>query len=105
MRQEASSTLAFIGFKDTQTLKAFSNFLNRKGVLLMTSNIKSGSQNLLSFIDPGSNLTMITHAAARALCLKGLDICMALTKVENQTKISKAKSIKCNYVVKMVMNG
>lgn len=62
--------------KDTHTIKASTNFfLDRKGVLLMMRNIKSGSRNL-AFFDPRSNLTMIIHAAARELCLKGLDVCI-----------------------------
>lgn len=60
----------------------------------MMSSIKSRSRNLLAFFDPGSNLSMITYAAARKLDLKGLDVYMTLTKVGNQTKNIESKIYK-----------
>ena len=73
-------------FKEFQTIKASNNLLNREGVLLTVGKVRSGSHTLSTFFDCGSNLTMITHKAARKLGLKGKEISMSLTKVGNQTE-------------------
>lgn len=73
-------------FKELQTIKASNNFLNREGVLLTVGKVRSGLQTLSTFFDCGSNLTMITHKAARKLGLRGMAISMSLTKVGDQTE-------------------
>lgn len=60
----------------------------------MINNIKRGSHSLISFFDPGSNLTMITHDAAKKLGRRGLDVCMTMAKVGNQTEIIESKQYK-----------
>ena len=40
----------------------------------MLSTVRSGFRHLSLLSDPGSNLTIITHDAARKLCLRGKDM-------------------------------
>lgn len=65
--------------------------MDREGVLLMISKISSGSYNLSTLFDAGSNLTMITHAAAKKLGLKGSEISLSLTKIGNQKERVESK--------------
>lgn len=77
--------------RETPVVKGSSNFLDRDGILLMLSTIKSIFHDLSVFFYSGSNLTMITHGAARKLGLKGTDVCISLTKVGNVTEKIESK--------------
>ncbi|KAK4316629.1 hypothetical protein Pmani_012229 [Petrolisthes manimaculis] len=77
--------------RENPVVQGSSNFLNREGILLMLGTIKSKFHDLSVFFDSGSNLTMITHDAARRLGLKGTDVVMSLTKVGNVTEIIESK--------------
>lgn len=77
--------------KENPVVRGSSNFLDRDGILLMLSTIRSRFHDLSVFFDPGSNLTMITHDAASKLGLKGTEVCMSLTKVGNVTERIESK--------------
>ena len=59
--------------------------------LLMVSRIDCISCSYNAVLDPCSNLSLITHRAARKLNLKGRDITMSITKVGNVTDVITTK--------------
>ena len=64
---------------------------NQNRVLLMVSSVKSRSQGINTLWDPGANVSLISHDAARRLGLKGSTIELAITKVGNTTDRIKSK--------------
>lgn len=81
------------------TVKASSNLMDRAGVLLIISNIISGSYDLSMFFDAGSFLAVITNATAKKLGLKGLDVCLSLTKVGNQKESVESNIYKIPLII------
>ena len=60
--------------------------LNNEGVLLMMSEVKCRQGKLNTLWDPGVNMSLIIHRAARQMGLKGKPITLSMTKVGNTTE-------------------
>ena len=81
------------------SLHGASQIVNGENVktLLMLNKIKSKGGELTTLWDPGANMSLITHSAARRLGLCGKDITLSLTKVGNCSETIPTKE----YVVPM----
>ena len=63
------------------------------GILLMISSLSYKGHSLTTIWDPGANMSLITHKAARKLGLYGQEITLSVTKVGNVTECVQARSI------------
>ena len=63
----------------------------RESSLLMVSEVKCGTKLLAVLWDPGANISLITHYAARKLGLKGKEVALTVTKVGNQSETINTK--------------
>jgi hypothetical protein len=61
------------------------------GVLLMISSVSCKGHSLTTIWDPGANMSLITHKAARKLGLSGQEITLSVTKVGNVTECVQSK--------------
>ena len=59
------------------------NIQGSEKTLLMVSSVDSKQGKLTTLWDPGANMSLITHRAARRLGLSGKEITLSLTKVGN----------------------
>lgn len=75
--------------------------LNNEGVLLMMSEVKCRQGKLNTLWDPGANMSLITHRAARQMGLKGKPIALSLTKVGNITEKFQSRA----YIVPLMDNS
>ena len=63
-----------------------SNYLSKKGALLMTGFVACGGTSIPTLYDAGSNISLITFRMAKKLGLKGVPIHLSMTKVGNHTE-------------------
>ena len=61
------------------------------GILLMISSLSYKGHSLTTIWDPGANMSLITHKAARKLGLYGQEITLSVTKVGNVTECVQSK--------------
>lgn len=52
-------------------------------VMLMVSEVRCKDDNLFTLWDPGSNISLISHTAAKRLNMKGIDVTRRISKVGN----------------------
>lgn len=52
-------------------------------VVLMVSEVRCKDDNLFTLWDPGSNISLISHTAAKRLNMKGIDVTLRISKVGN----------------------
>ena len=67
------------------------NHKPRQKVLLMISKVQCRNQDVNVLWDPGANVSLISHEAARRLGLKGTSINLSITKVGNTTEHISSK--------------
>ena len=64
---------------------------NNKQTLLMLCKVNCIKEYYNAMLDPCSNISLITHSAAKRLNLKGRDVSMSITKVGNVTELIATK--------------
>ena len=93
MKFEKKVTYAFKEGKITSVshFKNPSSPYDLQRVLLMISKVYSNGHSLTTLWDPGSDITMITFAAAQRLGLRGKDILLNVTGIGNKTRTVNSK--------------
>ncbi|XP_068214422.1 uncharacterized protein [Palaemon carinicauda] len=71
---------------NNSTIDATSNYLSKKGAILMTGFVNSEGKSIPTLYDAGSNISLITFRMARKLGLKGIPIQLSMTKVGDHTE-------------------
>ncbi|XP_068221896.1 uncharacterized protein [Palaemon carinicauda] len=79
------------------TIDATSNYLSKKGAILMTGFVNSEGKSIPTLYDAGSNISLITFRMARKLGLKGIPIQLTMTKVGDHTE----ELVSCVYKVSL----
>ena len=71
---------------------------NNESVLLMLSEVNCKQGKLNTLWDPGANMSLITHQAARQMGLKGKPVTLSLTKVGNNSDTIQSQE----YIVPLI---
>ncbi|XP_068225322.1 uncharacterized protein [Palaemon carinicauda] len=79
------------------TIDATSNYLSKKGAILMTGFVNSEGKSIPTLYDAGSNISLITFRMARKLGLKGIPIQLTMTKVGDHAE----ELVSCVYEVSL----
>lgn len=85
---------SFVQNSSASRVQGSNNLLSLEGVLLMIGHMHSKGQKVATLLDPGSNLTMITHRMANKVGLRGKDVNLTVTKVGHSAEQFDSKVYK-----------